>query len=424
MTLQQTAPLPGVPVSCDTTATPLAENCNGIRSDRDPDPGEGQRLRICLASMAPFLGGAEIAAERLAIGLRELGHDVLVVLGRRGPVSERIEKAQLRWESVPMALTDKWNPLPYIRSRRRLHALLRRERPDVVHSNDLPTHQVLSGPAGALGIPRVCHHRYPFPGSAIDWMNKYSTERGLFVSKYLMKTMCRESLSLNRSPQVVVHDGLPLPARVTPADRAIRRSALGLDPDRIIVTFAGQMIERKGVGVLLQAWMMMSPEARERADLLLIGDDLQGRGAYRKTMEGLAASLGCPARFLGFRDDLPDWLIASDIAVVPSLIEPLGNATLEAMSQGLPVLGSDVGGIPEMIEHRKTGLLVEPGRPEAWAVAMAWLILDESTRRAMGEAGRQRCEEHFALKVHAQKVLTQYRLALSAHSSDHEAARA
>ena len=77
-------------------------------------------------------------------------------------------------------------------------------------------------------------------------------------------------------------------------------------------------------------------------------------------MQGLAAVLGCPARFVGFRKDVPDWLTAADLAVVPSHVEPLGNATLEAMACGLPVVGSEVGGIPEMVVHEETGLLVPP----------------------------------------------------------------
>src|SRR5205807_1489760 len=126
-------------------------------------------LKICLASMAPFVGGAEIAAERLAVGLRDAGYDVVLLLGRDGAVRERLEKAGLRCVVAPMYVTDKWHPLRYVLARRRLRAILRRERPDVLHSNDLPTHQILSDAARPLGIPRVCHHRFPFSGKAIDW---------------------------------------------------------------------------------------------------------------------------------------------------------------------------------------------------------------------------------------------------------------
>jgi len=118
--------------------------------------------------MAPFVGGAEVAAERLALGLQAAGHDVLVALGKRGPVQERMERADLRCLHCPMHFTDKWRWLRYARARARLRRAMRGYRPDVIHSNDLPTHQIVSDAARGLGIPRICHHRFPFGDKAID----------------------------------------------------------------------------------------------------------------------------------------------------------------------------------------------------------------------------------------------------------------
>ena len=93
-----------------------------------PGPGEwgplgsggGRSLRVCIASLAPFVGGAEVAAERLALGLLAAGHDVLVVLGTRGPVLERMERSGLRCVHSPMCLTDKWHWWRYMKARNRL----------------------------------------------------------------------------------------------------------------------------------------------------------------------------------------------------------------------------------------------------------------------------------------------------------------
>ena len=102
------------------------------------------------------------------------------------------------------------------------------------------------------------------------------------------------------------------------------------------------------------------------------------------------------------------WLQAADIAVVPSHVEPLGNATLEAMSHSLPVIGSNVGGIPEMIEHNQTGLLVEARQVGDLARAIATLIDDAPLRSSLGLAGRARCEQLFSLNVHIDNLLTLY----------------
>lgn len=369
--------------------------------------------KICLASMAPFVGGAEIAAERLAFGLLAQGHGVLMLLGQRGVVQERMEKAGLRCIISPMHHTDKWHPLRYWRARRALARILRHERPDVIHNNDLPTHQIVSDAARGLGVPRLCHHRFPFPGSAIDWLNKYGAERHLFVSRALMDEMAAESAQLHSSPRAVLYDGLPLPPLPDAVRRRQARQALGLPVERVVVTIAGQVIERKGVADLICAWALLEPDIRGQAELVVVGDDVAGQGAYRQAMEQLACQRAVPARFVGFQENVPEWLTASDVAVVPSHLEPLGNATLEAMAFALPVVGTLVGGIPEMVLHDQTGLLVAPRTPESLAAAVRRLVLDAELRQRLGQQGRRRCEEMFSLEAHTRAVLEQYALVLA-----------
>jgi glycosyltransferase involved in cell wall biosynthesis len=363
--------------------------------------------------MAPFVGGAEVAAERLALGLRAAGHDVFLLLGRSGAVRERLEASGLRCVVSPMYLTDKWTWPRYWLARKALTRVLRREQPDVVHCNDLPTHQIVADAARGLGAPRVCHHRFPFCGTATDWMNKYGAERHLFVSRALMDELCVESARLTASPRSVVYDGLPLPSAPTPDARRAARRRLGLPVDGTIVTFAGQIIERKGVADLIRAWALLNDATRRGAELVIVGDDLAGQGVYRAAMERLAAEVGCRARFVGFQKNVGEWLLASDVATVPSHVEPLGNATLEAMACALPVIGGDVGGIPEMIVHGQTGLLVPPRAPDRLAAALRLLVTDALVRRKYGDAGRRRCEDLFSLSAHTRAVLAEYHAALT-----------
>ena len=245
--------------------------------------------------------------------------------------------------------------LRYRRSRNALVEILREEKPDIVHSNDLPTHQMASDAARRLRIPRICHHRWLFGGPAIDWLNKYGAEHHLFVSQALMDELTGASEGLKRSSGSVVYDGLPLPEPITDKARSEARIQLKLPAEKVIVVIAGQVIERKGHADLIHAWSHLARQAADRAELVVVGDDLERHGAYREQMEQLAGSLGVPARFVGFQKNVDRWLAASDIAVVPSHVEPLGNATLEAMSMALPVIGGHVGGIPEMVVAGKTG---------------------------------------------------------------------
>lgn len=381
--------------------------------DSASNHGNGRPLRVFLASDAPFLGGAEVAIERLAQGLIAAGHEVLLAVGHKGPVLDRFRDLKLPCVHAPMPLTDKWKVVQYLWSRLRLTGLMTRFRPDIVHSNDLPTHQIVSDAARRLPVPRICHHRWIFPRDGIDWLNKFGAHRHLFVSKALMEMLCAESAKLAASSRAVVHDGLPLPAAPTDLARRQARADLGLGQDKMLVLFAGQIIERKGVADLLRAWSEIQARHAKRADLVIAGDDLAGKGAYRAEMEKLARDLGSSARFVGFQKDVARWLIACDMAVVPSHEEPLGNATLEAMAQARPVIGSNVGGIPEMIADGETGLLVPPKDPPALAEAIESLLVDPTRCISLGDAGRRRCERLFSLEAHTESVLREYRGLLS-----------
>jgi glycosyltransferase involved in cell wall biosynthesis len=376
---------------------------------RPPD----RQLKVCLASLAPFIGGAEIAAERSALGLHAAGHDVFLLLGQRGAVGERFEKAGLRCVYSPMRFTDRRHFWNYFRDRSRLRTILRDAAPDILHANDLPTHQAVAGAARRLPIARVCHHRQVFNGRAIAWFDKFGAHHHVFVSRSLMEELCAASPALGRSSRAVLYDGLELPAVSAPEDRAAARQRLGLSADRCLVLFAGQLIVRKGIADLIEAWAQLPPGARDRADLLVVGEDLENQGAYRSEMEHLAARLHVPARFFGFQKNIGEWLTAVDVAAVPSHVEPLGNATLEAMSHALPVIGGNVGGIPEMIEDNVTGLLVPPRNPGLLAEALAKLIADGDSRQRLGRAGRERCEQQFSLAAHTRALVHEYERALT-----------
>lgn len=370
-------------------------------------------MKLCLASMAPFMGGAEIALERLSLGLLEEGHDVFLVLGARNAVFERFMKLGLRCFFSPMYFTDRWHLFRYWSARKRIRRLIVREAPDIVHSNDLPTHQIISDATRGTGIPRICHHRFVYDHACLDWLNKFGGERHIFISHSLMEDLTTQSLRLHSSERAVVHDGLPLPTVPSSEERNQARKKLGLPLDRVIVLFAGQIIELKGVEDLLLAWSLLPERVRACSDLLFVGEDLQKQGAYRRTMETKARELGCSARFLGFQQHVQEWQMACDIAAVPSRVEPLGLVVLEAMSLGVPVVACSVGGIRETVVDGQTGLLVPPRSPDKLAEALARLIVDADLRQRLGEQGRRRCEEQFSLQAHVRAVVKQYNTVLS-----------
>ena len=131
---------------------------------------------------------------------------------------------------------------------------------------------------------------------------------------------------------------------------------------------------------------------------------MRRRAEARAAEQGLADRV----RFLGFRPDAPRLIPAFDIIAVPSHVEPLGNATLEAMAAARPVVGSKVGGIPEMIVDGVTGLLVPSRDADSLANAIQGLVRDPNRARALGAAGRARAAEVFSVEAHVQHVQDVY----------------
>jgi glycosyltransferase involved in cell wall biosynthesis len=370
-------------------------------------------LTILLATMAPFVSGAEIAGERLALGLVEQGHRVVVAVGTDGDALIRYRKAGLNAVYAPMRHTSKWGWWRYYLARRNLRRLFRHVNPDVIHSNDLQTHQIVSNAARGLGVPRVCHHRFIFPGPALDWLNKFGGELHVAISRAVREELCGQSPTLAASRWVTVHDGIPIPPAPSDADRIAARQMLGLSPDVPVVLFAGQVIELKGVADLLQAWALVTPELRSRGELVVVGEDRQSGGRYLEAMRQLAGELGIRVRFTGFVTDVGMWQTAATVAVVPSHLEPLGLVSLEAMARRVPVVGTAVGGIPEVILDGETGLLVPPKSPPELAAALTRLLHDPDLCSRLGHAGRQRCEDVFGIDTHVRNILTAYHSTLA-----------
>ena len=114
--------------------------------------------------------------------------------------------------------------------------------------------------------------------------------------------------------------------------------------------------------------------------------------------------LGGKVVFAGFREDMPEIYAAMDIFVLASYAEPCGRVILEAMSSGKPVVGTESGGTPEIIQSDVTGFLVKPRDARALADKIAYLIKNPAMAKDMGAAGRRRVEEHFSIEKNARQT--------------------
>ncbi len=131
-----------------------------------------------------------------------------------------------------------------------------------------------------------------------------------------------------------------------------------------------------------------------------------GEGPERSSAQALARRLGLQdrLRFLGTQESIEEIAGMADVCLLPSELESFGLSALEAMASGVPVVGSDAGGLPEVVKHTESGFLLPVGDVEGMAARTLEILKDDERRREMGQAGRRRAESLFG----AERVVSQY----------------
>jgi len=364
---------------------------------------------------APFFSGAERALVRTIESLDPSRYRAVVALGTDAELANELRHRGVRVEIVPVVYAEWRRVAPWAASIARLVRLARREGAAAIHANDVPSFQAAGYAARCLGVPAWSHVRFPDSSAGFHWFLKSGCSKALFVSDDLRRSAIAEAPDLFDQTSEVVYDGLSIPVEATADDCARIRRDLGLPSDRFAVGLIGQVAEVKGIWDFIEAVRTLSDRG-VRLACGVIGDDLKTKGSVRVAAEQASRDKGLAGviKFLGFRPDADRLVPAFDVIAVPSHIEPLGNATLEAMAWARPVVGSRVGGIPEMVIDGATGLLVPSQDPGRLADAIESLVVDPNRARAMGLAGRARATELFDLSVHARRIQGVYDQALSA----------
>jgi glycosyltransferase involved in cell wall biosynthesis len=280
-------------------------------------------------------------------------------------------------------------------------------RASLIHANETASFQPGGYAARLLRMPVVAHIRFPDNASGFRWFFRTPVSQAFFVSQALLDDARASAPGLFRGRSQVLYDCVE-PQPIWSQDAIVeQRRALGLPERATIVAITGQIAEVKGI------WEFVEAARRIRlvdVHFAVLGDDLRNRGALRAAMENRVRAIGLADRFtfLGFRTDAPRLVQAFNIIAVPSHLEPLGNATLEAMAGGRPVVGSRVGGIPEMVVDGETGLLVPPKNPSALAAAIASLAQDGPLLSRMSVAARRRSLDQFGMIRHGRMLQACY----------------
>ncbi len=341
-------------------------------------------------------------AERVVLNLL-LYHDrtryqpICICLGKElGSHYEQL----VRKHDIPLYFLDKGAKADY-GVYKKLDRLFREYKPHVVHTHLLGLN---------YAYPLMIKHRTPVRvhtvhslaekelGVRVGWMVRMLAFRyrvgrvvPIAIAEEVRKSI-EQVYGYRNAP--LIPNGIPTDEYTPhPERRANWRKEQGVEPDALVITHVGRFVALKNHALLVNAFRHLKAET----PLYLV---LVGGGELKEAVRQQVQSLGLTerVRMLGIRADVPDILNASDIFVLCSRYEGNPMSVQEAMASGLPVVGTRVGGIPELVEDGVSGLIVPSDDEPALVRALQTLIDQPDLRKQMGERALQRARAHFDIR--------------------------
>jgi glycosyltransferase involved in cell wall biosynthesis len=312
-------------------------------------------------------------------------------------LSDRLAKEGIPLHSLALGPWRKWYS-PFIRGRdvRNLRALIAQVAPALIHVNDIwwmPHTIAALHAAGELRRPVVAHVRQEIEPDKVRRYRLDSAEEVVAISRQVEQALIGGGVA----PGAVqtIYSGLELPTTAPTIDRTALCRALGLSADAVLLGTVAHLFPRKGYDVMLQALPRIIQDIAA-VHYVIVGS---GENSYERQLKTLAARLGITdhVHFVGFQEDVTPFLSALSLYVHPARMEGFGIAVVEALAAGKAVVATKVGGLPEVVEHGRTGLLVAGDHPEELGTAILSLLHDDARRKAMGERAAQAARERFDL---------------------------
>jgi glycosyltransferase involved in cell wall biosynthesis len=384
---------------------------------RLPLPGSRKRIRVVELLATGTSGGAQEHVFNLVTRIDRQRYDVSVMALSGGAGVRRLEKT-----GVNVCVLDEMRDEEAIEAvASHLHAV----RADVVH-NHMYRAEVIGTRAAwllqAAGLPRpfvvgtVHSSRVRAPEDR-DLLRRLTPRMDHLVA--VSRAIVRKIEDEGRvgAPISLIYNGVDLARYAHQEVCCTLHNEYGIPSGAPVVGVVARLEPEKGHPTLLDAWPTVLASV-PNAHLLIVGE-----GSQRVALEARATALGlmsvgastadariggASVTFTGRRDDVPAVTAALDVAVLPSYREAQGLSILEAMALSRPVVASAVGGIPEMIDHGRTGLLVPPHDAGALAASITRLLTDHPYADTLGRAGHDLVHERFCVELMVRAVETIY----------------
>ena len=351
------------------------------------------------------IGGLERVVAAIVRGLDANKYNPQVwCLAGGGAVAEELIRAGIPVKILGMCSYH--NPLNIIK----LSRLLKQSKIDIIH-----THGYFGGTFGRLaailaGTPFIVAHvhtqyyGFKIRNLLVERILSHFTDKIVCVSE-ATRGFVEEFEGIRKEKTCVIYNGSG-PQKGFESQWKINRDSFGFINDDIVVVSVASLVKHKGHRVLIDAIKIVSKK-NKNLRLLIVGD-----GPLKNELETYVSDchLSSNIIFTGLRKDVFALLNLADLFILPSLErEGLGIALIEAMGMGLPVIGTSLGGIPELIKDKVNGFLVTPGNSNQMADAIQRLIVNTDARKKMGMHARKLYEEKFTVQKMLENIELLYR---------------
>jgi glycosyltransferase involved in cell wall biosynthesis len=355
----------------------------------------------------------------LSHGMRRQGIDVTIGCPAQSPIAEAAGSL-----SVPVIGIEKQGAMD-LRAIRRMVKVLKTDGFDLIHAHN--------GRTAWLAAIARCFARQGVLVSTMHFIDPArSTRRGLkrFAGSLVHRFVRSQTVAVIAISDVVrdaairrgdinktrihrVYNGVTQPS--TTMDREAARDSLELPHSMRVLITATRLQKEKSVPILIEAVNRLRERGVDNFKLLIVGS-----GSLHDELLDLIMKLGLSdwIKLLGFRKDVHDLMLAGDVLIHPASAEPFGLVLTEAMALGLPVIASDGGAAPEIVENNKTGLIFRAGDSEDLCKVIEQFLSEPAeVQDAMGRDARARYQEHFTSDRMAVETAEVYRKALQMPSN-------
>lgn len=282
-------------------------------------------------------------------------------------------------------------------------------KPTLIHSHSPYAYRSVSFFKRLLRFRAIAHIQIETDPTTLAWCFKIPPDRVVACAEFLVPSIQNALQSIGaRQTSIEVCPNSVDVDRFVAGDRIRTRQVLGMKPDSLIILMLANLSPHKGQETIIEAVRILR-ESGLPAEAYIAGVD-RDRTNYEEILRELARRAGVASsiHLLGFRNDTPQLLQAADFFVLPSTHEGLPLSILEAQSARIPVLAAPTAGVPEIIEHQRTGYLIPANDARGYAMAIARLSSSPTESQSIVDRAQQRVVEQYSRSAYLRKISSLY----------------